>query len=48
MALEAESEATTALATPDALEARFANLEGGGVEDELRLLKQGVRLACSV
>jgi len=26
----------------------FSNLKGGGVEDELRLLKQGVRLACSV
>lgn len=41
MALEAETESTAAMATPDALEARFASLEGGGVEDELRVLKQG-------
>lgn len=40
--MEAETEATTALATPDALESRFSMLEGvGGVEDELRALKQG-------
>ncbi|KAJ9505659.1 hypothetical protein QJQ45_026695 [Haematococcus lacustris] len=46
MALEAEAQSATALATPDALEARFAMvgylLEGGNsVEEELRVLKSG-------
>ncbi|GFH08301.1 uncharacterized protein HaLaN_03241, partial [Haematococcus lacustris] len=42
MALEAEAQSAAALATPDALEARFAMLEGGGgVEDELQALKSG-------
>ncbi|KAJ9506835.1 hypothetical protein QJQ45_013554, partial [Haematococcus lacustris] len=43
MALEAEAQSAAALATPDALEARFAMLEGGGgVEDELQALKSGL------
>lgn len=39
MALEAEAESVAAMATPDGLEARFAQLEGGNVEDELAVLK---------
>jgi hypothetical protein len=40
MALEAEAQSVSAMSTPDALEARFAALEGGsGVEEELRALK---------
>lgn len=46
MSLEAEAESAGQLATPDQLEARFAMLEGGTVEDELAALKQG-RLAPS-
>eukprot|EP00878_Enallax_costatus_P006280 GHUV01006583.1.p1 GENE.GHUV01006583.1~~GHUV01006583.1.p1 ORF type:complete len:322 (+),score=85.69 GHUV01006583.1:531-1496(+) len=41
MALEAESESAGLLATPDKLEAQFALLEGGTVEDELAALKRG-------
>eukprot|EP00882_Tetradesmus_deserticola_P000628 GHRQ01000685.1.p2 GENE.GHRQ01000685.1~~GHRQ01000685.1.p2 ORF type:complete len:337 (+),score=175.08 GHRQ01000685.1:200-1210(+) len=44
MALEAEADSAGLLATPDRLEAQFAMLEGGTVEDELAALKQG-RLA---
>jgi len=44
MALEAEAQSTSALASPDALEARFAALEGSsGVEDDLAVLKQAAR-----
>lgn len=41
MAMEAEAESVGLLATPDAIEAQFARLEGGAVEDELALLKRG-------
>eukprot|EP00879_Flechtneria_rotunda_P005813 GHRR01006117.1.p1 GENE.GHRR01006117.1~~GHRR01006117.1.p1 ORF type:complete len:313 (+),score=120.31 GHRR01006117.1:216-1154(+) len=41
MTLEAEAESTGMLATPDRLEAQFAMLEGGTVEDELAALKRG-------
>ncbi|KAF6253692.1 chloroplast vesicle-inducing protein in plastids 1 [Scenedesmus sp. NREL 46B-D3] len=44
MALEAEADSAGVLASPDRLEAQFAMLEGGTVEDELAALKQG-RLA---
>ncbi|KAF5833140.1 putative membrane-associated 30 kDa protein, chloroplastic [Dunaliella salina] len=43
MALEAEAESTAAMATPDSLEGRFAMLEGGSVEDELKALKKGTQ-----
>lgn len=47
MSMEAEAESAGLLATPDAIEAQFARLEGTGtVEDELALLKQG-RLAAT-
>jgi hypothetical protein len=46
MALEAEAESSSLLAAPDRLEAQFAMLEGGTVEDELAALKQG-RLAAA-
>jgi phage shock protein A len=46
MTLEAEADSAGLLATPDRLEAQFAMLEGGTVEDELAALKQG-RLAAS-
>lgn len=39
MALEAEAESVRAMTTPDGLEARFAQLETGNVEDELAVLK---------
>lgn len=41
VAMEAESEATAMIAGGDGLEAKFAALEGGGVEDELAALKSG-------
>lgn len=42
MAMEAEADSAGLLAAPDALEAKFARLEGsGGVEDELAALKRG-------
>lgn len=44
LALEAEAQGVTAMATPDNLEARFAMLEqGGGVEEELAALKSSSR-----
>ncbi|WIA38865.1 hypothetical protein OEZ86_002141 [Tetradesmus obliquus] len=46
MSLEAEADSAGLLATPDRLEAQFAMLEGGTVEDELAALKQG-RLAAA-
>jgi hypothetical protein len=46
MALEAEADSAGLLAAPDRLEAQFAMLEGGTVEDELAALKQG-RLAAT-
>lgn len=42
MALEAEAESMAAMTTPDALESRFAMLEVGNVEDELKALKAGI------
>jgi hypothetical protein len=47
MALESEAESAGLLATPDKLEAQFALLEGGTVEDELAALKQGQLTAAS-
>jgi phage shock protein A len=41
MAMEAEAETAGLLATPDGIEAQFARLETGTVEDELAALKQG-------
>jgi phage shock protein A len=40
--MEAESEAVGILAGGSGLEAKFAALEGGTVEDELAALKQGM------
>lgn len=42
MAMEAESEAVGLLTASDGLESKFAALEGGTVDDELKALKQGV------
>jgi len=42
MAMEAESEAVGMLTGSNGLEAKFAALEGGTVEDELAALKQGM------
>jgi len=42
IALEAEAESAGLLATPDAIEQKFLALEGGSVEDELRMIKQGM------
>ena len=42
MAMEAESEAVGMLTGNNGLEAKFAALEGGTVEDELAALKQGM------
>lgn len=41
VAMEAESESITMLATTDNLESKFAQLEGGTVDDELAALKRG-------
>jgi hypothetical protein len=41
--MEAEAEAVGILATPDALESRFQQLEGaGGAEEQLEALKRGL------
>ncbi|KAF8059115.1 hypothetical protein HT031_005287 [Scenedesmus sp. PABB004] len=45
IALEAEAESASLLATPDGLERQFAALEGGSVEDELAALKRGALAA---
>lgn len=42
MAMEAEAESTAALVGNDGLDAKFAALEGGTVEDELSALKKGM------
>lgn len=47
MSMEAEAESAGLLATPDSIEAQFARLETGTVEDELSALKRGQLTAAS-
>lgn len=43
LSMEAEAESAALLATPDSVEQKFLALEGGSVEDELSMLKKGMK-----